>query len=255
MITIRTGMTIGGTSQEPISSTFLMPRESHDSEGSDGPYGSKAVVHRLGVLAIGQERDGTVRIAASCGNPSADLVDGRHGSTEMDCRAVPATFGNEMLDECAVALRDPPLLTLSRSMTPRCLFDLWGSWQIRESNSRCSPAEPSGKVPDTHSVDSICDHDFGVFTVTNIATENTDAVLPAHPLPRTPKAANQGLQRCRGPSVPLTCLAPLAAWQSLCTGHVDASLENSVALAFTDGDRPSPAADTSISLASERSPP
>jgi hypothetical protein len=133
MITIRTGMTIGGTSQEPISSTFLMPRESHDSEGSDGPYGSKAVVHRLGVLALGQERDGTVRIAASaskmahggtCGNPSAGLVDGRHGSTEMDCRAVPATFGNEMLDECAVALRDPSLLTLSRSMTPRCLFDL-----------------------------------------------------------------------------------------------------------------------------------
>src|SRR6266436_4092261 len=80
-------------------------------------------------------------------------------------------------------------------MTPRCLFDLWGSWQIRESNPCCSPAEPSGKVPDTHSVDSICDHDFGVFTVTNIATENTDAVLPAHPLPRTPKAANQGLQK------------------------------------------------------------
>ena len=91
---------------------------------------------------------------------------------------------------------------------------------------------------DTHSVGSICDHDFGVFTVTNIATENTDAVLPAHPLPRTPKAANQGLQRCRGPRVPLTCLAPLAAWQSLCTGHVDASLENSVALAFVDGERP-----------------
>jgi hypothetical protein len=201
-------------------------------------------------------------MAASCGNPSARLVDGRHGSTEMDCRAVPATFGNEMLDECAVALRDPPLLTLSpgssirrRSMTPRCLFDLWGSWQIRESNSRCPPTEPSGKIPDTHSVDSICDRDFGVFTVTNIATENTDAALPAHPLPRTPKAANQGLQRCRGPSVPLTCLAPLAAWQSLRTGHVDASLKNSIALAFTDGDRPNPAADTSVSLASERSPP
>jgi peptide/nickel transport system substrate-binding protein len=77
-----------------------------------------------------------------------------------------------------------------------------------------------------------------VFTVTNIATENTDAVPPAHPVPRMPKAANQGLQRCRGPRVPLTCLAPLAAWQSLCTGHVDASLENFVALAFTDGDRP-----------------
>ena len=96
----------------------------------------------------------------------------------------------------------------------------------------------SGKVPDTHSVGAICDHNLGVFTVTEIAMENTGAVPPAHPLPRTPKAANQGLQRCRGPSVPLTCLAPLAAWQSLCTGHVDASLENSVALAFTDGNRP-----------------
>src|ERR1700752_2921909 len=92
--------------------------------------------------------------------------------------------------------------------------------------------------PHTHSVGSIFDHDFGVFTVTNIATENTDAVSPAHPVPRIPKAANRGLQRCRGPRVPLTRLAPLAAWQSLCTGHFDASLENS-SLAFTDGYRPS----------------
>jgi hypothetical protein len=64
-----------------------------------------------------------------------------------------------------------------------------------------------------------------VFTVTNIATENTDAVPPAHAVPRMPKAANRGLQRCRGPRAPLTCLAPLTAWQSLCTGHVNASLE------------------------------
>jgi hypothetical protein len=54
-----------------------------------------------------------------------------------------------------------------------------------------------------------------VFTVTNIAMENTDAVPPAHAVPRMPKAANPGLQRCRGPRVPLTCLAPLTAWQSL----------------------------------------
>src|SRR3984893_3643319 len=98
----------------------------------------------------------------------------------------------------------------------------------REPASGC-PSKPSRKVPDTHSVGSICDHDFGVFTVTNIATENTDAVPPAHPVSRMPKPANQGLQRCRGPRVSLTCLAPLAAWQSLCTGHVDASLENFVA--------------------------
>jgi hypothetical protein len=108
---------------------------------------------------------------------------------------------------------------------------------VREPTSGCPRSKPSGKVRDTHSVGSICDHDFGVFTVTNIATENTDAVPPAHSLPGMPKAANHGLQRCRGPRVPLTCLAPLAAWQSLCTGHVDAPLENSVARAFTDRDR------------------
>ena len=28
------------------------------------------------------------------------------------------------------------------------------------------PSKSSGKIPDTHSVGSICDHDFGVFTVT-----------------------------------------------------------------------------------------
>src|SRR6201995_5031913 len=93
--------------------------------------------------------------------------------------------------------------------------------------------------PHTHSVGSIFDHDFGVFTVTNIATENTDVVSPAHAVSRMPKAANQGLQRCRrGPRVPLTCLAPRTAWQSLCTGHVYASLANSAALAFADGNRP-----------------
>ena len=114
---------------------------------------------------------------------------------------------------------------------PRARIVSMRIWSLaaRELASGCPPSKPSGKVPDTHSVGSICDHDFGVFTVTNIATENTDAVPPAHPVSRMPKPANQGLQRCRGPRVSLTCLAPLAAWQSLCTGHVDASLENFVA--------------------------
>ena len=79
----------------------------------------------------------------------------------------------------------------------------------------------SGKVSDAHPVGAIHDHNLGVFTVTKIAMENTDAVSPAHLVPRTPKAAYPGLQRCRAPSVPLTCLAPLAAWQPLCTGHVE----------------------------------
>gem|GEM_PF-4313219 len=115
--------------------------------------------------------------------------------------------------------------------------------------------KPSGKVPDTHSIGSISDHDLGVFTVTNIATENTDAVTPAHPVPRTPKAANQGLHICRAPSVPLTCLAPLAAWQALCTGHVDASLENSVHWPSPTGTARAAVADTSVSPALERTPP
>src|ERR1700719_937775 len=110
----------------------------------------------------------------------------------------------------------------------------------REPASGCPPSKPSGKVPDTHSVGSICDHDFRVFTVTNIATENTDAVPPAHPVPRKPKPANQGLQRCRGPRVSLTCLAPLAA-----------SLENFVAGLH----RREPPERRYLILPSERSPP
>jgi hypothetical protein len=79
------------------------------------------------------------------------------------------------------------------------------------------PAKPSGKLPDTHSVGSFCDHNLGVFIVAKIAVENTDAVPPVHSVPRTPKAAYPGLQRCRAPRVPLTRLARLTAWQSLCT--------------------------------------
>ena len=85
--------------------------------------------------------------------------------------------------------------------------------------------QASGKLPDTHSVGSFCDNNLGVFIVAKIAMENTDAVPPAHPVPRTPEAACPGLQRCRAPRVPLTRLARLTAWQSLGTGHVDASLE------------------------------
>jgi hypothetical protein len=61
--------------------------------------------------------------------------------------------------------------------------------------------------------------------VIKIAMENTGSVPPAHPVPRTPKAACPGLHRGRAPRVPLTRLARLTTGQSLCTGHVDASLE------------------------------
>ena len=95
----------------------------------------------------------------------------------------------------------------------------------------------SGKVPDTHSIGAIHNHNLGVFTVTKVAMENTDAIPPAHRVPRTPQAGYPGLQRCRGPSAPLTCLAWPAAWQSLCTGHLDASLKPS-ALTFTESGPP-----------------
>jgi len=117
------------------------------------------------------------------------------------------------------------------------------------------PSKPSGKVREAHPVGSICDHDFGVFTVTNIAMENTGAVPPVHAVPRMPKAANQGLRRCRRPRVPLTCLAPLTAWQSLSTGHVDASLKILSHWPSLTGTARAAIADTSVSPASERSPP
>src|SRR5262245_55229496 len=86
-------------------------------------------------------------------------------------------------------------------------------------------ANSSGKLPDTHSVRSFCNQYLGVFIVTKMAMENTDAVAPTHPVPRTPNAAYPELRRCRAPRVPLTFLARLTTGQSLCTGHVDASLE------------------------------
>jgi hypothetical protein len=94
----------------------------------------------------------------------------------------------------------------------------------------------SDKVPDPHSVGAICNQNLGVFTVTEIAMENTGAIPPAHPLPGTPKAEYPGLQRCRT-SVPLTCLARVAAWQSLLYRTSCRLTENPTALAFTDRDQ------------------
>ena len=113
---------------------------------------------------------------------------------------------------------------IPRRPRPRIVSMRIWSLAAREPASGCPPSKPSGKVPDTHSVGSIGDQDLDVFTITNIPMKNTDAVTPAHSIPRTPKAAYPGLQRCRASSVPLTGLARLAAWQSLCTGHIDASL-------------------------------
>jgi hypothetical protein len=47
------------------------------------------------------------------------------------------------------------------------------------------PGSPSGKLLETHSIGSIFDHNLGVFTVTKIALENTNAAPPAHPVSGT----------------------------------------------------------------------
>src|SRR5205807_600267 len=106
------------------------------------------------------------------------------------------------------------------SATPGVDTSAHGTPGLAYANSRPPAicAKPSGKVLKTHSVGSIFDHNLGVFIVTKIAIENTNAAPPAHPVTRT-KAAYLGWQRCRAPSAPLTCLARSAAWQSLCTGH------------------------------------
>jgi hypothetical protein len=59
---------------------------------------------------IGLEDGAVVTI---CGYPSAARVDGRHGTAETDRGALPAACGCEILDQRAIALRDPPLLTES----------------------------------------------------------------------------------------------------------------------------------------------
>ena len=46
------------------------------------------------------------------GDPVTALVGGRNGSAETDDRTVSAAFGRQILDERAVSLRDPPVLTI-----------------------------------------------------------------------------------------------------------------------------------------------
>jgi len=95
------------------------------------------------------------------------------------------------------------------------------SWRSRPRQSSWAgsdiPASSLRKLLDAHSVGSIGHHDFGVFTITNIAMENTDAVPPVNPIARTPNYLRS--RGRRPPPASLTCLARLTAWQSLCTGQ------------------------------------
>ena len=51
-------------------------------------------------------------VVAASGNPSACLVDRGYRRAEMDRGAVPAAFRSEILDQRAIASRNPPVLTL-----------------------------------------------------------------------------------------------------------------------------------------------
>jgi hypothetical protein len=61
----------------------------------------------------------------------------------------------------------------------------------RSCGSAQNPAQvkDSGKVPKTHSVGSVGDHNLGVFTITEIALKIANAVPPTHLISGAPNAA------------------------------------------------------------------
>jgi hypothetical protein len=78
----------------------------------------------------------------------------------------------------------------SRSHTPRCRFECRPEL-TRSCGSAQNPAQvkDSGKVPKTHSVGSVGDHNLGVFTITEIALKIANAVPPTHLISGAPNAA------------------------------------------------------------------
>jgi hypothetical protein len=77
----------------------------------------------------------------------------------------------------------------------------------------------SGKVPETHSLGLVGDHNLGVF-ITEIALKIANAVRPTHFISRVPNAAYVDWCRRHPSGAPLTCLARIARRQSLSTGHL-----------------------------------
>ena len=83
-----------------------------DSEsGGTRRVGGVVHVERNEIEVVRRRRLEPDAVVRACGNPSASLVDGGYGSAEMDRDTVAAALGCEMLDERAVTLRDPPVLT------------------------------------------------------------------------------------------------------------------------------------------------
>jgi hypothetical protein len=56
------------------------------------------------------------------------------------------------------------------SLPSRKVVKVSGVTRLGPERQGGPPSKPSGKVPQTHSVGPICDDDFGVFTVTNVAS-------------------------------------------------------------------------------------
>jgi hypothetical protein len=81
---------------------------------------------------------------------------------------------------------------------PRLGQTSWSRALVRHGADAGWPWQGAGVAAEdirAHAVGAICNHNLGVFTVTNIATENTDAVPPAHPVPRMQRRPIKG---CKG---------------------------------------------------------
>jgi hypothetical protein len=87
----------------------------------------------------------------------------------------------------------------------------------RRDQKLSGDAGQSGKVSKPHPVGSAGDHDLGVLTVADIALKITNAVPPAHLVPRAPNRAYEDLGRCGPPAAPMTCFERRARRQSCST--------------------------------------
>jgi hypothetical protein len=57
------------------------------------------------------------------------------------------------------------------------------------TDAKPTVSKDSGKVPKADSVGSVGDHNLGVFTITDIALKNANAILPTHFISGAPNTA------------------------------------------------------------------
>ena len=100
---------------------------------------------------------------------------------------------------------------MSHGVAAQCA-DTADRTSARNATRQRYSADHSGKIRDTHSVGSIGNFNLAVFAITEIATENADAVPPTHLVTGAPNRAEASLHRCRTPTMPLTRLTRRACW-------------------------------------------